>query len=495
MPSTRPITLDGRHLRCRDVENVARHGAPIGIDSDARQRVAASRAAAMRVAGRQPVYGLSTGVGANRDVPVDDVDMSDHGMRVLRSHAARTGPVEDDETVRATMLIRLNQLLAGGSGVRIEVVDALTAAVQGDALPTVHRYGTLGTGDLSPLAEIGLTLAGELPWRFGGGTLVRFVAGEALAFMSSSALSLATATLARGDLAQLVDASHVVAALSFLALGGNPEAYDPTALAARPHAGAVRVAADLHRLVGMPAAQRIQDPFALRALPQVNGVAVEALERLRNVLEIEVNAAAENPLIVAGANEPRALHHGQFHATEVAAALDSARLGIASVTALSSGRLGALLEPDLTGLPVFLTGGPAGSSGVLLLEYVAHDVLAEIQHAAAPVTTGTAVISRGLEDHASFAAQAARYTDELSGLVPTALACELVAAVRALRMAPDRLVDGPAREAYECAAAVLPGDLEDRPLGEDIAAAVAVLPELVRLGRERNDETAPDVPD
>lgn len=490
MPTTIPVTLDGRHLRCSDVEDVARHGVPIGIDLDARQRVATARAAALRVAERQAVYGLSTGVGANRDVPVIDTDMSDHGMRLLRSHAARTGPVESDETVRATMAIRLNQLLAGGSGVRVEVVDALAEALQSDALPTVHRYGTLGTGDLSPLAEIGLTLAGELPWRFGGATLVRFVAGEALAFMSSSALSLATATLARDDLARLVDASHLVAALSFLALGGNPEAYDPTALAARPHSGAVRVAAELHELVGTPTARRIQDPFALRAIPQVNGVAVEALERLRGVLEVEINAAAENPLIVADADEPRALHHGQFHATEVAAALDSARLGIASLAALSGGRLGALLEPDLTGLPVFLADGPAGSSGVLLLEYVTHDVLAEIQHAAAPVTTGTAVISRGLEDHASFAAQAARYTEELTGLVPTALACELVAAVRALRMAPDRLASGPAREAYERAAAVLPEAMEDRPLGEDIAAAVAVLPELAQLCGEQNDETA-----
>ncbi|MBO0830223.1 MAG: aromatic amino acid lyase, partial [Streptosporangiales bacterium] len=280
---------------------------------------------------------------------------------------------------------------------------------------------------------------------------------------------------------RVLEASHAVAALSFLALQGNAEAYAAAVHDARPHDGSVRVAAELRRLLGPPApSRRIQDPFALRAVPQVNGAAVEALHRVRDVLDVEMNAAVENPLVVTDGG-PTVLHHGQFHATEVASALDSARLAVSSVTALSTGRLAALFEPDLTGLSVFLASGPAGASGLLVLEYVAHDVLAEVQHAATPVTTGTAVISRGLEDHASFATQAARFTTDLAELVPTVLGCELVAAVRALRAAPDRLVDAPVREAFAIADAALPKGTEDRPCRDDIAVAADLLPELAAL--------------
>lgn len=474
------VLLDGRSLTCADVERIARMEVAVDVAVDAREQVRRAREAALAVAERRPVYGLSTGVGALREVEVEDAD--EHGMRLLRSHAACTGPVEDPAVVRATLAVRLNQLLAGGSGVRTDVVDALAETLAGASLPYVHRYGALGTGDLSPLAEIGLTLAGELPWRFGGVEPTRFAAGEALAFMSSNALTVATATLASRAVTRVLEASHVVAALSFLALQGNAEAYAAAVHDARPHEGSVRVAAELRRLLGPPGpSRRIQDPFALRAIPQVNGAAVEALHRVRDVLDVEMNAAVENPLVVTDDRAPTVLHHGQFHATEVASALDSARLAVSSVTALSTGRLAALFEPDLTGLDVFLASGPAGSSGLLVLEYVAHDVLAEVQHAAMPVTTGTAVISRGLEDHASFAAQAARFTTDLADLVPTVVGCELVAAVRALRAAPDRLVDAPVREAYRIADAALPKDTEDRPHRDDIAVATDLLPELAAL--------------
>lgn len=474
------VLLDGRSLHGADVERVAMMEVAVDVDADAREHVRRAREAALAVAERRPVYGLSTGVGALREVEVEDA--GEHGMRLLRSHAACTGPVEDPAVVRATLLIRLNQLLAGGSGVRADVVDALADTLATASLPYVHRYGALGTGDLSPLAEIGLTLAGELPWRVGGVAPTRFAAGEALAFMSSDALTVATATLASRAVTRVLEASHVVAALSFLALQGNAEAYAAAVHDARPHQGSVRVAAELRRLLGRPvASRRIQDPFALRAIPQVNGAAVEALHRVRDVLDVEMNAAVENPLVVTDGMAPTVLHHGQFHATEVASALDSARLAVSSVTALSTGRLAALFEPDLTGLSVFLASGPAGSSGLLVLEYVAHDVLAEVQHAAMPVTTGTAVISRGLEDHASFATQAARFTTDLADLVPTVVGCELVAAVRALRAAPDRLVDAPVREAFAIADAALPRGSEDRPQRDDIAVATDLLPELAAL--------------
>jgi histidine ammonia-lyase len=235
------------------------------------------------------------------------------------------------------------------------------------------------------------------------------------------------------------------------------------------------VAATLRRLVagcGEPA--RIQDPFGLRVLPQVTAPAVQAAGTLRDVLTAELNAAAENPLVT----EEGVRHHGQFHTATLASGLDAVRGAFLPVLSLSSARLGLLMRPDMTGLRAFLAAGPAASSGLMISEYVVQDLLTEIRVGMQPTASGTLTISLGLEEHASFATQGARSLRALTQLAPTLLAAELVAAVRALRMAPGRLTDGPVRRAYEIAAEALePGD-DDRPLGADLECAAALLPAL-----------------
>ncbi len=219
------------------------------------------------------VYGATTGVGANKDVDVDEEQGEHpraHGLRLLRSHAASLGPVEDEPTTRAALVLRLNQLLAGarvgrGRGVSPAVLDALADAVETGALPTLHRFGGIGTSDLAPLAELGLTLVGERPWRTGSVPPVALGAADALPLISSHALTLATASLALVRLRQLLVAGLGISALSFLALRGNPQAWSPAVHAARPHARQPEVAAALHALVeGGPEPTRLQDPFALR---------------------------------------------------------------------------------------------------------------------------------------------------------------------------------------------------------------------------------------
>ena len=179
--------------------------------------------------------------------------------------------------------------------------------------------------------------------------------------------------------------------------------------ARRPHPGAVRTAAEMRRILWHEGerspGRRIQDPFGLRAFPQVQGAALDGVTQLRRILEIEINAAAENPLI--DADSGAVFHHGQFSTAYPALSLDHVRAAVHHVAELCAARLGDLVEPDLTGLPAFLASGPAGSSGVMILEYVAHDALGRLRHSAGPVTLGTAVISRGLEDHASFSPHAA----------------------------------------------------------------------------------------
>ena len=475
------VLVDGSTLTCSDVERVADGRATIAVDEAVWTRVRHAHDTAHAAGAVRAVYGRTTGVGANRDTPVDSHDAGAHDLRVLLSHAAGVGDRVDDRTTRAALLIRLNQLAAGGSGIHPRFPEALTRALQSGALPAVHITGTIGTGDLTALAEIALTLIGRLPWAVGHVPPIPVGPGDALAFLSSSAVSLARAVLAGEELHRLLAASHVVAALSYCALGGSAEAFAEEVHARRPHPGAVRAAAEMRRILGFDgepvSGRRIQDPFGLRAFPQVQGAALDGSAHLRRILEIEINAAAENPLIGAGA----VFHHGQFATAYPALALDHVRAAVHHVAELSAARLGDLVEPDLTGLPAFLASGPAGSSGVMILEYVAHDALGRLRHSAGPVTLGTAVISRGLEDHASFLPHAAGSTLAAAAAYRTLLACELVAAVRALRMAGTPLPSAALTGAFARVTARLPDVRPDHQLSEEILTAEGLLDTLAKI--------------
>ena len=409
---------------------------PVELAAAARERIASTRHTADEVAERRPIYGRTTGVGANRMIAAS-ADRTGHALRILRSHASGVGVELPDEVVRATLLIRLAQMAAGGGGVRPELADALAEALRDGWLPRLRDAGGIGTGDLTVLAQLGLALAGEDGgWhRRGqaGGAPPRpgILEGDALPLMSSNAATLAVATLAWGELRELFDASLGVAAVSFHALAGNPEAFAEPVGRARPLPGLIAVAAVLRRLCadGSPPA-RLQDPFALRCLPPVAGALDDALAGLHGLLSIELNAATENPLFADG----EAFHHGGFHAAPLALALDALRLALVPVGALAAARVTALLEPGLTRLPAFLAMGESGSSGLLIAEYAAADVLSRLRADAAPTVMGAAVISRGIEEHASFAWQGAWQASRAAGRLRTLVALEWVTAERALRM-------------------------------------------------------------
>jgi histidine ammonia-lyase len=419
----------------------------VELSGAARERIAAGHAAAVAVAARRRVYGRTTGVGANRHVAVGE-DAAEHGRRLLRSHAGGVGAPLAADVVRATMLIRLNQLARGGGGARPGVADALAALLAAPEPPLLRGLGGLGTGDLTVLAQLGLALGDALG------------EGDALPFMSSNAATFAVASLAWADLRELLDAGLAVAAETFAALRGNPEAYAEPVAAGRPLPGIVAVTAMLRGLVGDGAGEpaRLQDPFGLRTLPQVGGALHDALAALHDVLAVELGAASENPLVAGDA----VFHHGGFHAASVALALDTARLALVPFAELGLARLSALMEPELTGREPFLSGGVPGSSGLMIAEYVGADALARLRALAVPTTTGGISISRGLEEHASFAWQGAQQARDAVGHLRTLLALEHVAARRAL----------------DATAA------DDAEIAEDVARAEAELPRLARAARD-----------
>ncbi|MFH9083871.1 aromatic amino acid lyase [Streptomyces sp. NPDC017673] len=348
-------------------------------------------------------------------------------------------------------------------------------------LTEVVEAAHLGEGRPRGVGE-GDRTAGELP------APVTLRAGDALALLSSNALALAQAALAGHETELLLRATHVVAALSLAAVSGSPEAYAAPVHALRPYPGPARAAAEVRRLLGLPddpatgvvdglpaADRRIQDPYGFRAFPQVHGAALEASAALRRIVETEINCPSENPVLTP---DGHLYHHGGFFAAPLALALDGLNLALLKTAQLSAARLSALSRPDLTGLPAFLATGPAGSSGTMILEYTANSALAELRSsAAAPASAGHAVLSHGLEEAAGFAGQAARQTERARAAYATVLACELVSAVRALRLHPEP----PALPALTLAAAVLPTGLEDRPLSGDIETATELLPRLAEF--------------
>lgn len=466
------IVVDGAHLTAADVVAIGYRRDQVEIAPAGRERVRASAVYADQVAAHRPIYGRSTGVGANRMVEL--ADPGGQALGLLRSHATSAGPLRPPERVRAMLGVRLNQLAAGGSGASPALLDGLLEMLRTDALPPVRELGTVGTADLPALAVTALALAGEVAT---APSLVPIAVGigEAVPFMSSNAATIADAILALGELRTLADASVVIAALTCTAVDGNPEAFAAAVEQVTPFEGARTVCRRLRGLIGDSAPARIQDPFGLRVLPQVHGALLDRLTELEAVAVAMANAPSENPVLLP---ETGVAHHGGFQAAYLAQALDSTRLALAQSAQLTLSRVTMFAEPAITGLAPFLGDGTVGASGAMIVEYVAASALAALRSLSQPVGLHTVTLSRGVEDGASFASIAATHALSAVASYRTVLAAELVLAVRCIRM---RAVPPPPalRAALEACAGIEAG-VEDRDLTPDLATAEVVLEQLAQ---------------
>jgi histidine ammonia-lyase len=338
-------------------------------------------------------------------------------------------------------------------------------------VPLVREHGGVGTGDLGAMATIGLALPG-LEW----------TADDALPFLSSNAATLADAALAGSDLYDLALAQIAVAATTFVAAAGQPEAFSETVEVVSPYEGVRDVCTAMRDLArGAPQPRRLQDPFALRCLPQVHGLVLDTLREVRDMVEVAAATASENPVI--DQTRETVAHHGGFHAAYLASALDTARAALAGSAALSLRRVALLLDPELTGLAAFLGDGTPGASGAMGLEYAAASAVGDLRALAAPAALQTANLSRGVEDDASFASLGARQALDARSPYGVVLAAELVAAVRAIRLQglePPEHGWGAVVRACSDLPGAAPGEMADRDLTSDVDAAAAVLPALAR---------------
>lgn len=490
------ILLDGHTLHPTAVARVAREQAPVKLAPEARKRNAAARDALdVLIAAGEPIYGVTTGVGALRDRSIDAAERAGYSRRLLRSHACGAGRALSAELVRAAMVTRANQIGAGGAGVSAELLDALVATLNAGLTPFTRELGSLGTGDLTALADIGLALLGEgQMWRAdrlvdaasaiadAGIAPASLGPRDGLALISSNAVSVGHAALIVADVHALLDAWLTVAALSFEAAAADPIALDPRIHSAAHRAGQSAIAAEMRaRRLGLderterPGALGIQDPYPFRALPQVDGAVHDALRALEQTVIHELNFAGENALIVV--DGPAALPNGNPHAAPLANAIDNLRTALAQSAALIAARVSALLDPSLTGLPPFLAERPGPESGALVVEYTAHAAAAEVRSLVTPVAAQTVSVSRGVESHSSLAPIAARRAHEALDALRVLVATELVVAVRALRVARHEPVGAGSRPLFEAASRRLDPDLRDRPLHPDIEAARILIAE------------------
>jgi histidine ammonia-lyase len=456
------IRIDGSPLQMSDIAKLARREARLDFSDNGSARRSCEFAQA--IATQRIIYGRQTGVGANRNIELTDQD--GFAAELLRSHATSGGTARAADRIRAMLVVRLNQLAAGGSGAHPDLLCALASMIAADALPDIREHGGIGSADLAALARTALTLQGEL--RPGNPLPVpySFTIGDALAFLSSNAAAIGDAALAVSELSSLARATMVVASLTFRAVRGNHEAFGPPVEHTTPFEGTRHVCRAMRELIGAPVAPaRIQDSYGLRTLPQVHGAVMDRVAELAAVVSAMTAAPAENPVFLP---EVGVAHHGGFAATHLSQALDAARSAAAQSAQLSVARLAMLVDPQISGLTAFLAER-AGSSGIMVAEYVAASALSRLRALAMPTAMQSAVLSGGTEDDASFASLGAVQALECVPVYRTVVACELVAAVRALRMRGENI---------PTLTEDLPLSIKDRDLTDDISQADQLLDEL-----------------
>ena len=474
---------------------VARHGAMAKLAGSAIAPMAASRKIVEEiVAEHRVVYGVTTGFGSlsNRQVPQELAATLQANL--LRSHAAGAGDPLTTEVVRSALLLRANSLAAGFSGVRRELVELLIACLNAGIHPVVPSQGSLGaSGDLAPLAHLALPLIGEGRVELDGAIMPAAKAldakglnaltlepKEALALINGTQIIASLGTLALLDSERLTASATSIAALSLAVLGARHAPFDARIHEVRPHPGQLAVAGMIRALLdGVPelplTSGRIQDPYSLRCIPQIHGSVFDALKPVRATLEIEINAATDNPLIFPDHDDEAVLSGGNFHGHPLALACDAAKTAIASLGTIAERRINLLVDGEDRGLPPYLVAEPGVNSGYMIAHYMAAGLVTENRVLAHPSSVDSIPVSAGIEDVNTMGATAARHFRQIVANVETVLAVEALCAAQAADLSA-RVPKGPLGGLYAAIRSEVPFlERDDRIASDDIATVLRLL--------------------
>lgn len=454
------LELNGDNLTIDDAERLLRGQVErLCLSSSARQRVqAARRCLEELLAQGATIYGVNTGFGKLANQRIEPTEVLALQENLLRSHAVGLGPLLSVGESRLALALRIQALARGHSGVTTELVDHLIEMFNRGVTPAIPEQGSVGaSGDLAPLAHLALVVMGEghafvsrsgieRPLKpISGRAALRRVhlkpyrpqAKEGLSLINGTQISTALLAEALARARHLLKVADVAGAVTVEATKSSQKPFDERIQRIRPHPGQLACAANLRRLLAGSAIMeshagcaKVQDAYSMRCMPQVHGTARDAATHVIAVVERELNSATDNPLVFPETKE--VISGGNFHAQPIALAADLLTAALTDLSSISERRVENLVNPDLSGLPGFLTPHPGLNSGMMLVQVLAAALVAENRAASFPASVDSIPTSANREDHVSMATNAARKCRTVVANMARVLACELLCGCQGL---------------------------------------------------------------
>ena len=448
------LTLTPGAVTLDDLSEIYWTEAAVRLDPDSHPGIAQAHARIARaVAGRDAVYGVNTGFGKLASVKIEARDTETLQRNLILSHCCGVGPAIPRRHARLLMALKLLSLGRGASGVRLEVVTLIEGMLAKGVTPVIPAQGSVGaSGDLAPLAHMAATMMGhgeaEYDGRLMPGNEAMAAAGltpvvlgpkEGLALINGTQFSTAFALAGLFEAWRATQSALVTSALSTDAIMGSTAPLQPEIHTLRGHPGQIEAAATMRALLAGSAIRdshmvddaRVQDPYCIRCQPQVTGAAMDVLRMAARTLEIEANAATDNPLVLVEAD--LIVSGGNFHAEPVGFAADMIALAIAEIGAIAQRRVALIVDPVLSfNLPPFLTPNPGLNSGYMIAEVTTAALMSENKHLANPCVTDSTPTSANQEDHVSMAAHGARRLGPMNENLCRILGVELLCAAQGI---------------------------------------------------------------
>ncbi len=482
------VVLDGNSLSIEQIRAVARDRASVSIAPEARRTMQESREVIEKcVAAGKAVYGVTTGIGEFARIMISPEQSAELQRRIIYSHSAGTGNPQPEDVVRAAMLLRANVLAKGFSGVRTCLADTVVEMINKGVVPYINEKGSVGTsGDLSPLSQFaevaigegrawykGELMSGEEAMKRAGIKPTDLTYKEGLGLINGSQMMTAGAALLVYDAERVLKNALIASAMALDALRAVERPFYPPVHRVRPHRGQYAVAGNLLRLfegseVMANRTGKVQDGYSMRCTPQILGPSFEALEYVRQVVNVEANSAADNPLFFAEEDEYFAA--GNFHGQGVGMAVDFLCIAMSEVANLSERHTNRMLNPVLSGLPDFLVEGKGLNSGLMVAQYTAAALVSENKVLSHPASVDSISVSADQEDHVSMGPIAVRKCGEILRNVRTVLAIEMMSAAQAFEFHDGRKPGRGNRIAYDMIRRKVPKLEDDRVLYPDIEA-------------------------
>jgi histidine ammonia-lyase len=489
------LLIDGNSLTLEQLEDVSVRHRAVGFSPQARARVERARGLVDAVAaGDEPAYGINTGFGTLAEVRIDKKDLRALQRNLIVSHSVGVGTPMRPHEARALLLLRCNVLAKGYSGIRPTTIELGLEMLNRRVTPVIPERGSVGaSGDLAPLAHLALVFIGEGEafldgQRLPGAEALRRVGLAPVVLEAKEGLTLVNGTqamcavgshalLAAEDLAELFDVAGAMAVEGML---GSHDPFIHEVYSVRPHAGHGKVATHMRELLIESElvkthvdCDKVQDPYSLRCIPQVHGAAREGLAFCRRMLDIEINAGTDNPLVFADSG--RIVSAGNFHGQPISLALDVLAMALTQLASISERRVEQMVNPSLSGLPPFLAKNSGLHSGFMIAQVTAAALVAESRILCHPASVDSIPSSAGREDHVSMGMTAALKARQVVDHVRHVLAIELLVASQALDFRAPAKAGRGAYAAHQLIRQHVPHLEVDRELHRDVTTVVSLI--------------------